>query len=170
MYVIPSSPVDPIPSGSIELDDEGAIANLAKRVSAYLARVVGALADFEDRLLEEDGFFAREEHFEAQIDSLRREFEANQRAAVRPRLPTAPAALASLVARRKPLGDGARRFLAACSRAARRPVRPRRRSSAAPTRCGCSSPSSSPTRRAPPRAPTCTRAGSSSSSSPRRCC
>jgi hypothetical protein len=40
-------------------------------VSAYLARVVGALADFEDRLLTEDGFFAREEHFEAQIDSLR---------------------------------------------------------------------------------------------------
>ena len=49
-------------------------------VSAYLARVVGALADFEDRLLTEDGFFAREEHFEAQIDSLRREFEHNRRA------------------------------------------------------------------------------------------
>ena len=55
---------------------------LAKRVSAYLARVVGALADFEDRLLYEDGFFAREEHFEAQIDSLRREFEHNRRAQV----------------------------------------------------------------------------------------
>jgi hypothetical protein len=32
--------------------------------------VAGALAGFEDRLLTEDGFFAREEHFEAQIDSL----------------------------------------------------------------------------------------------------
>ena len=49
----------------------GDLSSLAKRVSAYLARVVGALADFEDRLLTEDGFFAREEHFEAQIDSLR---------------------------------------------------------------------------------------------------
>ena len=58
------------------------IANLAKRVSAYLARVVGALADFEDRLLTEDGFFAREEHFEAQIDNLRREFEQNKKAQV----------------------------------------------------------------------------------------
>ena len=58
----------------------GDLSGLAKRVSAYLARVVGALADFEDRLLTEDGFFAREEHFEAQIDSLRREFEHNRRA------------------------------------------------------------------------------------------
>ena len=49
----------------------GDLSGLAKRVSAYLARVVGALANFEDRLLTEDGFFAREEHFEAQIDSLR---------------------------------------------------------------------------------------------------
>ena len=85
-YAIPSSPVPP--SSSAMAEPEGpagdtSIAGLAKRVSAYLARVVGALADFEDRLLCEDGFFAREEHFEAQIDSLRREFEYNKRAAVR---------------------------------------------------------------------------------------
>ena len=101
---------------------------LAPKVSSYLARVVSALADYEDRLLFEDGFFAREvrtpsaqhqprldplyvfgqplrpgsptdplpthtathhlprralvgqEHFEAQIDSLRNEFEQNRRA------------------------------------------------------------------------------------------
>lgn len=61
---------------------DGGLSGLAKRVSAYLARVVGALADFEDRLIREDGFFAREEHFEAQIDSLRREFEHNRRAQI----------------------------------------------------------------------------------------
>ena len=37
---------------------DGGLSGLAKRVSAYLARVVGALADFEDRLIREDGFFA----------------------------------------------------------------------------------------------------------------
>lgn len=80
MYVIPSSPAIFVSSIG---DSEDSVATLAKRVSAYLARVVGALADYEDRLLKEDGFFAREEHFEAQIDSLRREFEGNKRAAVR---------------------------------------------------------------------------------------
>ena len=53
-----------------------------RRVSAYLARVVGALADFEDQLLFEDGFFAREELFEEQIANLRREFDQNKRAQV----------------------------------------------------------------------------------------
>ena len=53
-----------------------------RRVSAYLARVVGALADFEDQLLFEDGFFAREELFEEQISNLRREFDQNKRAQV----------------------------------------------------------------------------------------
>lgn len=83
-YEIPSSPVVPEGFNVVDhsVDEEASIAGLAKRVSAYLARVVGALADFEDRLLTEDGFFAREEHFEAQIDSLRREFEMNKRAAV----------------------------------------------------------------------------------------
>ena len=70
------------PSEASKSEPEESIASLAKRVSAYLARVVGALADFEDRLIESDGFFAREEHFEAQIDSLRREFEQNRRAQV----------------------------------------------------------------------------------------
>ena len=54
--------------------------DLRHRVSLYLARVVKALADFEDGLLREDGFFARSDHFEAQVDSLRGEFEANERA------------------------------------------------------------------------------------------
>ena len=88
VYVIPSSPVEPVSfSGPQECEvvEETSIASLAKRVSSYLARVVGALADFEDRLLTEDGFFAREEHFEAQIESLRREFEGNKKATVRPR-------------------------------------------------------------------------------------
>ena len=53
---------------------------LRHRVSLYLARVVKALADFEDTLLKEDGFFARSDHFEAQVDTLRGEFEANERA------------------------------------------------------------------------------------------
>ena len=70
------------PAAQVEPEPEESISGLAKRVSAYLARVVGALADFEDALLFEDGFFAREEHFEAQIDNLRREFESNKRAAV----------------------------------------------------------------------------------------
>ena len=84
MYVIASSPVLPVslaqsapaPAAAAE------VSGLAKRVSAYLARVVGALADYEDQLLFEDGFFAREEHFEAQIDNLRREFEQNKKAQV----------------------------------------------------------------------------------------
>ena len=87
MFMIPSSPTPPasfsVPADAGPETGADSIAGLAKRVSAYLARVVGALADFEDRLLTEDGFFAREEHFEAQIDSLRREFEGNKRAAVR---------------------------------------------------------------------------------------
>lgn len=84
MFVSPSRGL-PVSIGEVaeEKSDPEGIAGLAKRVSAYLARVVGALADFEDRLLESDGFFAREEHFEAQIDSLRREFEQNRRAQVR---------------------------------------------------------------------------------------
>ena len=60
--------------------DGGAAAALRHRVSLYLARVVKSLADYEDSLLKEDGFFARSEHFEAQVDSLRGEFEANERA------------------------------------------------------------------------------------------
>ena len=85
MYTAPSRGL-PSSLGDVAVqgeDSDASLSGLAKRVSAYLARVVGALADFEDRLLFEDGFFAREEHFEAQIDSLRREFESNRRAQVR---------------------------------------------------------------------------------------
>ncbi|KOO29408.1 hypothetical protein Ctob_003535 [Chrysochromulina tobinii] len=71
----------PVSSTSAEVDAEE-LPSLAKRVSAYLARVVGALADFEDQLLFEDGFFAREELFEEQIANLRREFDQNKRAQV----------------------------------------------------------------------------------------
>lgn len=98
MYV---SPARGLPTSLGEVPDkadgptpgpaEESIAGLAKRVSAYLARVVGALADFEDQLLLEDGFFAREEHFEAQINSLRREFDQNRRAQARYPRPAAAA-------------------------------------------------------------------------------
>ena len=53
---------------------------LAQSVSLYLARTVGALSEFEDALLREEGFFARQEHLEAQIDRVREEFERNERA------------------------------------------------------------------------------------------
>ena len=55
-------------------------AGLAQSVSLYLARTVGALSEFEDALLREEGFFARQEHLEAQIDRVREEFERNERA------------------------------------------------------------------------------------------
>ena len=70
MYAIPSSPMPPnsfVANDVDESTDENSMAGLAKRVSAYLARVVGALADFEDQLLCEAGFFAREEHLETHI-------------------------------------------------------------------------------------------------------
>ena len=54
MYTIPSSPMPPNSFAANDVDestDENSMAGLAKRVSAYLARVVGALADFEDQLL-----------------------------------------------------------------------------------------------------------------------
>ena len=85
MYAIPSSPMPPNSFAANDVDestDENSMAGLAKRVSAYLARVVGALADFEDQLLCEAGFFAREEHLEKHIHLLLREFESNRRAAV----------------------------------------------------------------------------------------
>ena len=85
MYTIPSSPMPPNSFAANDVDestDENSMAGLAKRVSAYLARVVGALADFEDQLLCEAGFFAREEHLEKHIHLLLREFESNRRAAV----------------------------------------------------------------------------------------
>lgn len=102
VYVISSSPLPPqsmpVEEPASAAADEANMASLARRVSAYLARVVGALADFEDRLLTEDGFFAREEHFEAQIDSLRREFEGNRKAGVR----ASPNALALMRIRSTP--------------------------------------------------------------------
>ena len=83
MYVLPVRDL-PLsmdqPAAKASESAEATVSSLAKRVSAYLARVVGALADYEDQLLFEDGFFAREEHFEAQIDNLRREFEQNRKA------------------------------------------------------------------------------------------
>ena len=86
-YMIPSLPLPvaspSVPEAPVSAHGEAeSIASLAKRVSAYLARVVSALADFEDQLLQEDGFFAREEHFEAQIENLRREFDQNKRAQI----------------------------------------------------------------------------------------
>ena len=82
MYVIPSSPLSAATTLSAPALEADSVSSLAKRVSAYLARVVGALADFEDNLLCEDGFFAREELFEDQITNLRREFEQNRRAQI----------------------------------------------------------------------------------------
>ena len=130
VYAIPSSPTLPESFGTVDhsVSEDASIAGLAKRVSAYLARVVGALADFEDRLLTEDGFFAREEHFESQIDSLRREFESNKRAAVS----VVPASPNSVSLRRL--------FLCACfmlSAHVRASLLVRRVSSSAPTRSGC---------------------------------
>ena len=79
MYTIPSSPMPPnsfVANDVDESTDENSMAGLAKRVSAYLARVVGALADFEDQLLCEAGFFAREEHLEKHSYRQIREREA----------------------------------------------------------------------------------------------
>ena len=82
----PTEPSRPSPmSTSVPTTASSAVAGaqtdqLRHRVSLYLARVVKALADFEDALLKEDGFFARSDHFEAQVDTLRGEFEADERA------------------------------------------------------------------------------------------
>ena len=160
VYCIPSSPLPPqsFSAAPESTDDEMSIAGLAKRVSAYLARVVGALADFEDRLLTEDGFFAREEHFEAQIDSLRREFEGNRRATVRLRRRPIPA-----------LGLSTARLLLFRAGCVIARAGATRRSSSAPTPSTCSSLSSLRVRARAP-TPSCIRAASSSSSSPRPCC
>ena len=51
-------------------------------VPVFLARTVEGLAAFEDTLLKRDGFFQRQEHFEAKIDAIRQELDRNARAKV----------------------------------------------------------------------------------------
>lgn len=49
-------------------------------VPIFLARTVEGLAAFEDTLLKRDGFFQRQEHFEAKIEAVRLELDRNSRA------------------------------------------------------------------------------------------
>ena len=49
-------------------------------VPVFLARTVEGLAAFEDTLLKRDGFFQRQEHFEAKIEAVRLELDRNSRA------------------------------------------------------------------------------------------
>ena len=49
-------------------------------VPIFLARTVEGLAAFEDTLFKRDGFFQRQEHFEAKIEAVRLELDRNSRA------------------------------------------------------------------------------------------
>lgn len=53
---------------------------MTDQVPVFLARTVEGLAAYEDTLLRRDGFFQRQEHFEAKIEAVRLELDRNSRA------------------------------------------------------------------------------------------
>ena len=85
----PPPPPPPPPPPAAPAD-----AQTARKVSLYLARVIEDLVQYEDTLLSTDGFFAREEHFEARIEVVLGEFTSNKRAQA---LFTTPAAISLLI-------------------------------------------------------------------------
>ena len=86
----PTAPPPPPPPPPAAAAD----AQTARKVSLYLARVIEDLVQYEDTLLSTDGFFAREEHFEARIEVVLGEFTSNKRAQA---LFTTPDAISLLI-------------------------------------------------------------------------